>query len=401
MQIKLPFFTLLLLISFASVNAVLFTPALPNITHFFSITEDAAQQSITWFLVGYALGQLLYGPIANRFGRKKALYAGIGLQIISSLLCVLSGMIHAYWLLIIARFMLALGSGVGLKMTFTLVNECHEPKEASQKISYLMLAFAITPGLGVALGGLLNTYWGWMSCFYAGALYGLILFCLVTRLPETQRTPNLNALKLTHLLHDYGVQFKNRRLIMGGLLMGATTCFIYVFAALAPFIAINILGMSSDTYGAANCIPSIGLIFGSVVSARLAKKHSFESIIRAGIWITGIGVVFMLVAMWMDFKPLISLFTPMIIIYFGLCFILANASAIAMSGVTDKAHGASVMSFINMGLATLVVFSLSLLPIKVLLLPLVYLVLSIAMLGILKWLILILPQTITRVDSAE
>lgn len=392
MQIKLPFFTLLLLISFASVNAVLFTPALPNITHFFSITEDAAQQTITWFLVGYTLGQLLYGPIANRFGRKMALYVGISLQIVSSLLCVLSGIIHAYWLLIIARFMLALGSGVGLKMTFTLVNECHEPKVASQKISYLMLAFAITPGLGVALGGFLNAYWGWMSCFYAGALYGLILFGLVTRLPETQRTPNLNALKINHLLHDYGVQFKNGRLIMGGLLMGASTCFIYVFAALAPFIAINIFHMSSDTYGAANCIPPIGLILGSLVSAKLAKNYSFEWIIHTGIWITSAGVVWMLIAMGMSFNWLFSLFLPMIVIYFGLCFILANASAVAMSGVMDKAHGAAVMSFINMGLATLVVFSLSLFPIKILLLPLAYLVLSIVMLGIFKWLILILQR---------
>ena len=116
--------------------------------------------------------------------------------------------------------------------------------------------------------------------------------------------------------------------------------------------------MDSDTYGAANCIPSIGLILGSLVSAKLTQEHSFEAIIRAGIWITGIGVVFMLIAMWMNFRPIFSLFTSMIIIYFGLSFILANASVIAMSGVVDKAHGAAVMSFINMGLATLVVFIL-------------------------------------------
>ncbi len=383
-QTKLPFVTLLLLISFASVNAVLFTPALPDITHFFRIAEDTAQQTITWFLVGYALGQLLYGPIANRLGRKPALFIGISLQILSSLLCAFSGVIHAYWLLIVGRFMLALGAGVGLKMTFTLVNECYEPKIASQKISYLMLAFAITPGLGVALGGFLNTYWGWMSCFYASALYGLILFFLVTRLPETQNTLNLNALKLNHLLHDYGMQFKNSRLVMGGLLMGASTGFIYVFAALAPFIAINLYGMSSDAYGIANCIPPIGLIFGSLVSANLAKNHTFEWIIRQGIRITSAGVSWMLVAMWLNFNWLFSLFLPMIVIYFGLCFILANASTIAMSKVTDKAHGASVMSFINMGFATLVVFSLSIFPLKILLLPLVYLVLSIAMIGALN-----------------
>ena len=147
MQTRLPFLTLLLLISFASVNAVLFTPALPQIAAFFSITNEKVQLTITWFLIGYAFGQLLYGPLANRFGRKPALYAGILLQIISSLACVLAGKLHNYDALVAARFALALGSGVGLKMTFTLVNECYEPKSASKKIAYLMLAFAITPVL--------------------------------------------------------------------------------------------------------------------------------------------------------------------------------------------------------------------------------------------------------------
>lgn len=251
MQTKLPSITLLLLISFAAVNAVLFTPALPDIARYFQIGEETAQQTITWFLIGYALGQLLYGPLANRFGRKPALYLGISLQIISSLLCVLAGIINEYSMLVLARFILALGSGVGLKMTFTLVNECYEPKMASQKISYLMLAFAITPGLSIALGGILNTYYGWESCFYAGAIYGLILLILVTRLPETQTVLNLNALKIKYLLHEYATQFKNIQLIAGGLLMGTSTCFIYVFAAVAPFVAMNIFGMNSTEYGIA------------------------------------------------------------------------------------------------------------------------------------------------------
>ncbi|MDP3559353.1 MAG: MFS transporter [Legionellaceae bacterium] len=384
MQTKLPFFTLLLLISFASVNAVLFTPALPDITQFFAISEDLAQQTITWFLVGYALGQLLYGPIANRFGRKPALYAGIIIQILSSLLCALSGVIHMYWLLIVARFMLALGSGVGLKMTFTLVNECYDPKMASQKISYLMLAFAVTPGLGVALGGFLNTYLGWMSCFYASAIYGLVLLVLVTKIPETQKTLNLNALKIHHLIHDYALQFKNIRLVMGGLLMGTSSSVIYVFSALAPFIAISLFGMSSDEYGVANCLPPVGMILGSLVSARLSRKYSFITMIRFGIWIASAGVIVMFTVIWMHLPVLWSLFFPMVIIYFGLCFILANASASAMESVTDKAHGAAVMSFINMGFSTLVVFSLAMFPVKALLLPIIYLVLCVAMLGILK-----------------
>jgi MFS transporter, DHA1 family, multidrug resistance protein len=386
MPVKLPFFTLLLLISFASVNAVLFTPALPDIVHFFSISEDRVQLTISWFLIGYALGQLIYGPLANRFGRKPALYGGIGLQIISSLLCVLAGANHSFWLLVIARFLLALGSGVGLKMTFTLVNECFEPKRASQTISYLMLAFAITPGLGIALGGFLTTYWGWGSCFYASAIYGVLLLLLVTRLPETNKIADLNALKFKHLLSEYGVQLKNEQLIMGGLLMGCTTCFVYLFAAEAPFIAIDFFGMSSASYGVANCLPPIGLILGSLVNAKLiAKNYSLNTLIKSGVFIASLGVLIMFIAVSMNFSVLPTLFFPIIISYFGLALIMANASAIAMSSVVDKAHGSALMSFINMGLTTLVVLSLGLFPLKLILLPACYFVLCVAMIGI-TWL---------------
>lgn len=380
--LKIPFLTLLLMISFASVNAVLFTPALPDIERFFRIGDSTAQQTITWFLIGYALGQLLYGPLANRFGRKKALFAGIGLQIISSFACVASGLVHNYWLLVIGRLFLALGSGVGLKMTFTLVNECYPIKIATQKISYLMLSFAITPGLAIALGGLLNTYLGWMSCFYAGAVYGILLFFLVMRLPETHTTLDYHALKISHVIASYQCQFKNMSLVTGGLLMGMATSFVYVFAALSPFIAINLLQMTSAQYGAYSILPSAGLMIGSLFSAQFAKKYPAKLGILYGSLITIVATIGMFIAVWIKQPPLISLFLPMFLSYFGLALILPNASTLAMSQITDKAHGSAVMNFINMGLATVIVLSLEGFQTTALLLPIVYLLIGLAMLMI-------------------
>lgn len=385
-QKKLSFFTLLLLISFASVNAVLFTPALPDITHYFSLSNDAAQHTISLFLIGYTLGQLLYGPIANRFGRKPAIYAGISIQIVSSLLCVLAGMVYEYKLLLVARFILALGSGVGLSMTFTLVNEYYEPQIASQKIAYLMLGFAIAPGLSVALGGILNTYFGWISCFYAGAFYGLILLVRVRKLPETNKFLNKEALNLTVLFRSYFVQFKNTRLLAGGLLMGSTTCFFYVFAAIAPFIAINLLNMSSAQYGIANILPPIGVMIGGIVSAKLAQRYSPKFIIRAGIVISSIGTLLMFVAIKINLAALFSLFFPMMIIYFGASFIFANTSSVAMHNLSDKAQASAVLSFVNMGWATLVILNIGIFPINRLLLPSICIILCGILIGMYLWL---------------
>ena len=379
---SLSFFTLLLLISFASVNAVLFTPALPTIAAFFHVSNDAAQQTITWFLTGYALGQLFYGPIANRFGRKPALYTGISLQIVSSLICVAAGATHAYFLLTAGRFLLALGSGVGLKMTFTLVNESYEPAMASKKISYLMLAFAITPGLATALGGILTQHIGWTSCFYASAIYGFILLLLCFRLPETAKTLDHRALELKHLLHAYGAQFRNSKLIVGGLLMGCCSAFIYVFAAVAPFIAMNLLGMQSNEYGGANILPSIGLIVGSLCSARLAGSWSLRSIIKTGIIITGVGIIGMMILTCLIKSALFALFLPMIVIYFGLALIIANASTLAMSHTSDKAHGSAVMNFVNMGLTMMIVLCQGMIALHLMTLSVVYAIICFIMIGL-------------------
>jgi len=375
-QIHLPFFILLLMISFASVNAVLFTPALPDIASFFSVSNDEAQLTVSLYLVGYAVGQLIYGPFANRFGRKPALYGGISLQILSSLLCVAAGKLDFFPLLVVGRFFLALGAGVGLKMTLTLVNESYDHKLASQTISYLMLAFAITPGLSVALGGILNQQYGWMSCFYAGALYGVFLLLLSMRLPETLKTLHYEALQLPHLIQGYKTPFQNRRLVACGFIMGMVSSFVYVFAALAPFIAIDLSAMSSAEYGFANIIPPIGLMVGSVVSARLATSYPLETLIRIGVIITCIGVLSMLACTLAHLPILYSLFCMMVVIYFGTTFIIANASIVAMQHVTDKAHGAAVMSFINMGTATLAVLCVSEFTVTRTLLPTVYIILG-------------------------
>ena len=369
---KLPFFTLLLMISFASVNAVLFTPALPNIATFFLIPESIAQQTITWFLIGYAIGQLFYGPLANRFGRKPAIYTGIMIQILSSLLCVLAGDFHMFHLLLIGRFLMALGSGVGLSITFTLVNETYDISTASKKVSHLLLAFAITPGLGVALGGVLNTHFGWTSCFYAGAVYGFLLLLLTRRLPETLTTLNVHAFKIKPLINAYLSQIQNRTLIMGGLLMGSCTAIIYIFADIVPFIAIDIFQMTSAQYGFANILPPVGLIAGSLIGAHLINQYALSSIMLMGSWIALAGVIAMLLLISLKLPVIVSIFIPVIIIYFGLCFIISNASSLAMRNSTDKANASAMMSFINMGTATLIVLGISFLKITPMLLPLSY-----------------------------
>lgn len=351
-------FILLLLASFASVSAVLFTPALPEIAQKFGITASQSQLMMTLFLVGYALGNLPYGPFSNRYGRKPAIYVGILLAIIGSLLILLAGYQKAFWLLLLGRFISALGSSVGLKITFTMIGDVHAQTQATKNISYVMLSFAIAPGLAIALGGFLTNALGWESCFYFLTFYSLLLLLLSFFLPETLKSLDKKALHYNKILTGLALQLKNRILVSSALIMGCATSFVYLFASEAPFIGISQIGLKADTYGLLNFIPPIGMIVGSYFSHRIAGTREIRSILTLGILITVVASLTMFVLFLFNFVSPYSLFIPMPFIYIGLSLIFSNSSGLAMTQAQDKSNASAMMNFINMSTSVIVLLVL-------------------------------------------
>jgi len=377
------FILLFLLISFGSVCAVLFTPALPQIGTYFGVSPSVAQLTITLYLIGYAFGQLLYGPLANGLGRKKALYIGISLEIVSAVVCALSANFHAFWILVLARLFMALGASVGLKMSFTIVSDCFSQEESTKIIAHLMMAFAITPGLGIALGGFLSEHFAWTSCFYFLAVYGLFLLCLVYRMKETAKHIDISALKLSKIVSKYSAVLKNLPLISNAFLLGSAGSFIYVFAAVAPFLTANFMHLSPVEYGLWNLLPPVGIVLGSQLSAYFSGRLLARHAIFVGATLAGLGTAVILAAFIFTIMLPILLFLPMMFIYMGTAFIFSNASTLAMNAVDDKSSGSAMMNFINVGGCMLSVICVGLLPnTSSLLLPIFYSVLVVVLFSI-------------------
>jgi len=321
-------------------------------------------------LLGYTLGQLIYGPLTYRYGSKKTLSLGIVLQIIASLLCVKTN----YHLLCMARFFVGLGAGVGLKMTFTLVNTFYAERQASKLTSLLTLAFSITPALGVTLGGFANAKFGWQSCFYICALYGTWLLICV------QRLKNLNAavssINIFMIGKNYYAQCKSLHLIRGSLLIGCATSFVYVYAALAPFLAAQYFGYDSSVYGLLNLIPALGMLLGSLSAAFLTRQWSCAQRINFGIKCSLCGAGVMFVAIYFSLPGWVAIFFSTAIIYFGISFIIANAATLTMQQALDKSNASSMMNFINIGFTTLVVMGVGALSVSLYSLPVIFLCLG-------------------------
>lgn len=369
---ELNIITLILMISFASVNAVLFTPALPQISKYFNISNNATQITIIIFLIGYSLGQLIYGPIANRFGRKSALFIGITIQVIASLLCAFSSPLHSFSLLVWSRLLLAIGSCVGMKITFTMVSESYDRIRGAEILSYTMLAFAISPAIGTTIGGYLAQSFGFASCFYFLALYGITVACFVMSLPETLKEKDYTALKLRNILLKYSKEIK-LELIGYAFIMGASTAIVYLWAALSPYIAIDVLHVSEKQYGIWNLIPSIGMIIGFMLSSKLVKIMSPIKNIFLGLIITIFGITFMAVLFIYYKITMSSLFLPMVIIYIGEAIILNNSSSSATYSAKDKSNASAILNFINMGVATIwVIYATSIKTTDILFIPKIF-----------------------------
>lgn len=367
------FSILMMLVSFPSVGAVLFTPALPAIQSFFGVSVGQAQFTITAYLIGYAIGQLPYGPLANRYGRKTTLYIGISLAIIGSLLCAFSGAAHSLGLLIFARFLQALGACVGLKISFTMIADSYEQTGATKMISRIMIAFAIMPGIAVAIGGWLTQMFSWESCFYFLALFGLLILGLSTRLPETAKSLDRHALKVASILEGYAVKFKNKRLVLSGLMMGCGSAVIYVFASKSPFIGISLIGLRPDIFGLYNLIPLVGMLFGAILAGMLAGRLPALRLIF-------IGTVCPLIISFIMLYPFIlghltpwTLFLPVLFIYLAESLVFANVSSFGLAHAQNKSNGSAVLNFVNLGTTVLaVLLSEFLYPEAALLLPIIF-----------------------------
>jgi DHA1 family bicyclomycin/chloramphenicol resistance-like MFS transporter len=196
-QKKLPQTPILfLLASFPTISALLATPSLPNMVQSLGITPSQAQSTITVFLLGYAFGNLPYGPLSKKYGRKPIIYLGALLAIFGALTIALT---KIFSLILLGRLLMGLGSGVGLKMSYTIIGDVYEHKAATKVISILMYAFAIVPAVGMTLGGFLTETFGWQSCYFFLAAYSFFILALSSFLPETSGVLDPHALNISNI----------------------------------------------------------------------------------------------------------------------------------------------------------------------------------------------------------
>lgn len=346
MERKPQFYILYLLMSFASVGAVVVSPAMPAIGAYFHLSNMAAKGALMIYLLGYALGELPYGPLSNRYGRKIAVFIGAAVASLGAILCVLSAYHYLYWLLMVGLLIMGLGGAVGLGLAVAIISDSYGIEESTRKMSLLTSSFAIMPAIFVVMSSALVHHIGWQSCFIVFCVYAVLIAVLSQLLPHTEQREHV-AISVTGVIRDYAKQFKNLHLMICSISVACVTCVVYFYAVLAPFISIKIMKMPVYEYGIYSLLPYMGFFLGSFASARLVRYMSHIALIRLGCVIDVIAAVAMLVCFSLHLLNNYTLFVLSFVLFFAGPFVFANCIALGLEKVADRSNASAVLNFIN------------------------------------------------------
>lgn len=372
-----------LIILLASLSALvaaaidMYLPAFPTVATSLDITPGQVQQTLSVFLIGLGIGQGLYGPLLDRFGRKPPLLFGITLFTIGSVAAALTTSFEG---LLIARFLQALGAAAGSVASRAVVTDTCDPQSSARIYSMLMQVMMIAPITAPMLGGLILLYGQWQLIFWVLALFGMICAVFTLRLlPETLPVARRVPLSIRSIVRNYAIQLSNPSFFFYTLAASCTLGCLFIYINNSPFVFIEMFNLSPNQFSyifAANALVMIGI---SQINLRLLKLYSVIRVLFIGLGgfiTTGLVLLSLVQLNWE------SLWSYSILLGLGMAMlglITGNLTALTMAHTQQYAGIASaLMGLIQFLLAATIGFlasiaappSLSTLPIALLVLGL-------------------------------
>ena len=283
---------LLALITFSGTLAMhIFVPALPQAGADLGASPAAMQSTVSLYILGLALGQLGYGPLSDRFGRRPVLMGGLVVYTAAGLAAALAPDAQA---LIAARLFQALGGCAGLVLGRAIVRDTAAPQDAARRLALMNLMVTVGPGLAPLVGGALAASTGWRSIFLVLCGLGVVNFLFAWKmLPETGRPGPARPGSAT-LAQNYLKLIRSPAFIGYSIGGGCATTSMYAFIAAAPFIFINQLHRPEHEVGIYLALLISGVWLGSMLASRLIPRMAIEKVLVRANWISVIAAFILL-----------------------------------------------------------------------------------------------------------
>ena len=333
-------FILALMSSIAPLSTDMYLPALSQVKQSFETSEFLTQLSLASFFVAFALGQLIYGPLSDVFGRKIPALVGIFLFMLSSLFCVIIDNIYVF---IILRFFEALGGCAGVVIARAIVNDLFELKEAASIFALMMVFSALAPMLSPSFGGFLIEYFSWHSIFATHFGLGILLYLLIF-FALKESVPHLKRQKFSHkeTLKSYRFVLKDKPFILYVSCASLVLAAMFAYITGSSFVFINFFGLSERDFGLLFGLNALGFVIFANINAKMVRKIDSEKILFYALIIMLISTLILFVNSLI--KPNFWLFELSIFTSIALLgFIAPNTTTLAMARFKDHSGTASAV----------------------------------------------------------
>ena len=333
----------------------MYLPALPAIDRELATGAVTAQQTLSAFFLGLAAGQLIYGPLSDRFGRRPVIAFGVVLFVVTSLVCAFANSMET---LLLGRFFQALAASAGAIVGRAVVRDLYRLDDAARAQSFIQLVFLMTPLLAPTIGGYIALWFDWPAIFIALAGFGgLCLVALVTLLPETLPAPRRRPLNPAAVFTAYGAVLRHKR-SMGCILTGgfAFACMFTYFAESA-LVFTRLYGVAEQDYGLLFALNVLGLMAANFLNGRVVGRFGTFAMLAVGAALVWLGAMVLLAVAWTGFGGLWGLVLPLMLVVGSLGLVGANAMAAALEPFGDRAGlAASLQGFMQMTIGALAAF---------------------------------------------
>lgn len=329
------------LTAFNAMSIDMYLPAFPQMAWDLAVPLGTVQLSISTFLFGSALGQLFYGPVADRWGRKRPLLFGLGVYIVSTIGCAL---VHSGEGLLFWRVVMALGGGASIVISRAVVRDLYDTAEAARMFSLLMLVMGAAPILAPLAGGQLLLFAGWRGIFACLGLFGILSFwAAVVWLPESLPMEKRIERRFSEMVTSYGSLFKHHQYLYYAIALGAVAGVNFSYIAGAPQLFIELHGISPQHFGILFGLNACGLIGASQLNRKLLRRYSPQQIMGAAFGVNVLAAVLLTIAVMTGIGGFPA---QVILIFICLCttgLLYPNVTALAMAPFATSAGSASAL----------------------------------------------------------
>lgn len=338
------FFTILVLGLLSAIGPFsidMYLPGFPAIAADLNTTVAHVSLSLSSFFIGISAGQLLYGPLIDRFGRKRPLYVGLTLYLLASIGCTFVTTGNE---LIVLRLLQALGGCAGMVASRAMVRDLFPVQESAKVFSLLMLVVGVSPIIAPTLGGYISASWGWQYIFVVLAIMVAgVIVAVRLGLPETRKADTTLSLKPKPIITGFLGVIREPQFYIFAFTGAIASAGLYAYIAGSPYVFMEIFKVNEKQYGWIFALVAVGLIASSQVNSFLLRKHKSEEIIMYALLCQTVAGITLFVCTWLGW---LNVYSTIVLIFLFLCcqgFTFPNTSALSLAPFSKNAGSASAL----------------------------------------------------------